>query len=612
MFMPTDLLFSADLASDSLLVDTLPNQHSIYIIPKKQKTGSEIFDSLASIGQNSWITKTLYNALIRSQIESSPSSDPTLVINPDEAFAGYEGRIIGHIYFVNKKNNEQPIQDTSLSALHKSYGQMSNLHVSTQDWRIRHQLHFREKDRLKPSILSDDERLLRSLSYIHDARIYVEPTFSLDTVDIVVITKDAISYSVELAMTNIGEYQAELTHRNIFGLGAEAQARLYYDQPFPKPWGYGASFTYQNIWRSYTNFHWDLVNTSYRQLHRYQLIKPFQSTATRVGGAIEYRSLQEYIKDVDTMNDALVPLMSDYYNYWTGWSKPISRSDNIKIIFSGRAFRQYFSKRPDVFADANYDYHQKKMILGAIQFQNFKYFNTALIRNFGIVEDIPHGQSVKLTGGYEVAEFFSRPYFASEFHYAHYHWIRGYYSAKLLAGTFLDEQKHIQQGNIALEFEYFTRLFKMGSYYFRQFAGMSTNYGINRFPEESILAKETLPGLASQYLRPFQSKTVVRAESYLFAPWHPMQFHFTFSAYVDVAAVREKYEVWNDPILLTGAGIGITVRNEFLVIQNLAIRITYYPETELYGKHFGGNANTGNPARYRPFSIREPEVIPLR
>lgn len=605
------LLYSAENISDSLLVDTLPDHNIIHTIPHKQNR-YVIFDSIESKGQSNWITKTLYKALIRSQMENSPSSDPTLIITPEEDFAGYEGRYIGNVYIINKKNTQLPSRDTSLTVIEKTYGQVRCMHFGTQDWRIRQQLHFRSGHLLDPHILADDERLLRSLSYIQDARIYVEPTFSLDTVDIVVITTDAKSLGLELMMTDIGEYQIALLHHNLIGLGAEATAKLYYDQPYSSPWGYGMSYAYPNIWWSYTNFYWDMMKTSYRTMQQFRLEKPFQSSSTRFGAAAEFRNLLEYVPDTDTLNENMVPLLSDYYNSWAGWSQPLGRSQAVRAVFTARTYRYIFGDRPAVNKGSYYDYHNRKMVIGAVQLENIRYFNTALIHGYGAVEDIPHGQSLKLTAGYEQAEFFSRPYFAVELFHAHYHWRNGYYSLKLNAGAFFDAKNNPQQGNVAFESEYFTRLYPIGNFYFRQFVALTSNYGIKRFPEESILAKETLPGLSSHYLKPFQSKTVLRIEPYLFAPWRPMQFRFTFSAHADLAAVRQNNGEWSDPVLLAGLGLGVIIRNEYLVIQNLSIRMTYYPRSELYDEHFGGTASTANPARYKAFQIKEPEVIPLR
>lgn len=605
------LLFSAEKVADTVFVDTLPDHNFIQTIPRKIHTVA-IFDSLQSKGQSNWITKTLYKALIRSQMENTPSSDPTLIITPEEDFAGYEGRVIGQVYIISKKNTQLPSRDTSLGMLEKTYGHVCGVHVCTQDWRIRQQLHFRNGDLLSSHILADDERLLRALSYIQDARIYVEPTFSLDTVDIVVITTDAKILGLELMMTNIGEYQATLLHHNLYGLGAEGTAKLYYDQPYSNPWGYGLSFAYPNIWRTYTNIYWEMMDATYRTMQQFRLEKPFQSSITRFGAAAEYRNLREYVPDTDTLNDTMVPLQSYYFNSWAGWSQPLDKAQTLRAVFTARVFKYEFGERPAVTAGSYYDYHNRQMVLGAVQLENIRYFNTALIHSYGAVEDIPHGQSLKLTAGYEQAEYFSRPYFAAELFHAHYHWRRGYYSAKINAGTFLDAHNNPQQGNIAFESEYFTRLYPIGSYYFRQFIGFTTDYGIRRFPEESIIAKETLPGISSRYLRPYQSKTVLRLESYLFAPWRPMQFRFAFSAHADVATVRQNNGGWGEPVLLAGFGMGITIRNDFLVIQNLSIRMTYYPNSELYGDHFGGTASTANPVRYKAFQVREPEVIPLR
>ncbi|WP_332700055.1 hypothetical protein, partial [Halalkalibacter lacteus] len=72
----------------------------------------------------------------------------------------------------------------------------------TRAWVVHNNLFFREHDRLSPYLLANNERYLRDLPYMREARILVWPVRVNDSVDVIVITKDVLSIGGSIAMRN--------------------------------------------------------------------------------------------------------------------------------------------------------------------------------------------------------------------------------------------------------------------------------------------------------------------------------------------------------------------------------------------------------------------------
>jgi|GEM_PF-6885307 len=595
-------------ASDSVVVNLIDSS----TVGETTIVQPSIFDSLESRTNGKWFASTIYRALVRTNNTDLYANDPHAMVSAEERFVGYNGRVVRKIYLLKESIGSGGLSDTSQRGIYSTYAQLGRLHINTQSWRLKQQLHVSEGDTVDALAIADDERLLRSLYYISSAQIYLEPTFSRDSIDIIIVTKDAFPINTELEMADIGRYSTTVVHRNILGLGMQISGKYYYDVPESPPAGFGLAFANYNVWRTHSSFFLSTVQTAYRKNMSVKLQKPFQTQQTRFGGAAEYSESWEMVALSEDTLAKTIPVSNTYKNMWAGFSVPLRFRLANSFVFSWRIFEKDVMLRPEVTPHSYYVYHDKTMWLQSLQFRNIRYFNTGYVKAQGVIEDVPYGQMAELLAGYESAEFFSRPYVAARVMVARYNVFRGYYAFRLAGGSFLGENQRFEQAILSTDHEYFSNLHSFGSFHYRQFVSLSASYGMRRFPEESILAKETLPGLSSRYLRPFQSKVALHLESFLFAPWHPAQFRFAFSLHADIAAVSSSQNMIEDYVPLTGIGAGVRIRNERLFIQNLAIRANYYFQSDLYGQHLGGTISTSSPQRYNTMQPGQPETIPLR
>ena len=147
------------------------------------------YRNLEKAADRMYITRWLHEMIIRDPInEYLPSGQPH---RGESVFAEYEGKTIQNIMLRTASLFAPSIDEYYHSSSSRVERAVSLLHFSTNEKIIRNTLLFETGDRLDPFLIADNERILRQLSYIEDARIYIyENAINPEYVDIVIFTKD--------------------------------------------------------------------------------------------------------------------------------------------------------------------------------------------------------------------------------------------------------------------------------------------------------------------------------------------------------------------------------------------------------------------------------------
>ena len=125
-----------------------------------------------------------------------PISDSAMWKNREHTFDVYGGKQIRYVYYNQLKVFGTTIEDTTVVP-NKLVRFANKLHYDTRTWVIKQSLFFREGDTVNAYKLVDNERYLRRLPFIQDARIYVINSYeNSDSIDIVVLTKDVFEYGL--------------------------------------------------------------------------------------------------------------------------------------------------------------------------------------------------------------------------------------------------------------------------------------------------------------------------------------------------------------------------------------------------------------------------------
>ncbi len=182
-------------------------------------------------------SKNIVNTVIDSKasqelqkaITRKPPVQEVLNIKSEEAFLPYDGKVIRNI-IVNHVGFEKSITDTTANIKSRMARIGNALHVNSKEWVIRDHIFFQEKKPLNPYKLADNERFLRDLDFILDARIFIMPLSSTeDSVDVLILTRDVFSIGGTISPRGSDGFRFRVYDVNVLGMGQRMQYNGYYD-----------------------------------------------------------------------------------------------------------------------------------------------------------------------------------------------------------------------------------------------------------------------------------------------------------------------------------------------------------------------------------------------
>ena len=185
-----------NLDSDSILVVSEGDSVSIPI-----SGGDSLEISLEESSLKDDLLDILYGAIFRDT-SNAKSTYKSNLTESEEKYLPYKGQIIANIYISRVPVFGGSVDDTVEFTISKLDEFGNSLHVNTKDWVIKNNLLIEEGQEVKPFELADNERILRQLSFIRDARIMVVPRTEDDKVDILVITRDVFSLGLSINIVN--------------------------------------------------------------------------------------------------------------------------------------------------------------------------------------------------------------------------------------------------------------------------------------------------------------------------------------------------------------------------------------------------------------------------
>src|SRR5215218_974192 len=124
----------------------------------------------------------------------------------------------------------------------------NGVHYTTRNFVLRNNLFFHENDRLSPFLMGNNERYLRDLPFLQEAHIAVKPVQGeLDSVDVIIYTKDILSIGGSLVVRNTGSGRVEIKEDNFMGWGDRLEFQTLFDRTRNEHFGFGAQYIKRNI-----------------------------------------------------------------------------------------------------------------------------------------------------------------------------------------------------------------------------------------------------------------------------------------------------------------------------------------------------------------------------
>ncbi len=567
--------------------------------------------------------KGLLGRLGRSISRTPPDETPAKVENP---FLKFRGKIIRSIETL-QIGFQYEIDDTVRIKNDLGVRLAKTFHKNSSQNVIEKNLFFKNGDRLSPYLLADNERYLREIVYIKDARIMVDHAEgSTDSVDVIVLTKDVFSIGGKLLINGVNNGRGEIREENFLGSGTRLQFSYYYDQKrFPKN-GIGGELVRRNIGGSfidlvagYQDYKYAFSSGRNQETVIYtRLEKPLVTPYIPSTGALEwsYQRTRNVYQTEALYNDSI---KYAYYTLdgWFGYSVDSKRSlyENKEIrrhrFVALRGFKQFYQTIPNAYKTGfNKTFTDFTGALASFNIFRQVFYKTKFIYGFGRNEDIPEGFSIALTGGYVKKQNIKRPYSGLDISFANFK-KKGFYSSFTFRAGGYFHRKRFEDVDLLFNVDHFTRLRKINSNWFsRIFFATGITAQANPVLNAPLYLNSDfgLPYFSNGMLDS-DMRATVKAESVFYNTTKILGFRLAPFAFTDVILLKPTKKGLKQSDIFTAIGGGIRTRNENLVFGTIELRGYYFPRVNGNMRGWKVELNSNIRFKFRSSFISRPDFI---
>ena len=498
----------------------------------------------------------------------------------EKPYARFEDKIIRNIDVKVLDVFGATINDTSKVARSRFEKAGNRVHKRTYNWVIRQRLLIKSGQKVNPLVISETERVLRQSRNIYDARVIIrEIKNNPDSVDVTVIAQDVWSITGSGSFTpSTPSGNLNLRDVNFFGLGNELSGKVYYNKNDTTPWHYTFDYANYNISNTF------LIGTLYYHNlpggtdYGLGLNRDFFSPSIKWAGGAKFNWSENriFIYGRDS-SIASVGYNNNQQDFWLGYGADFGREKKENNFYAaGRLFRTDYTKRPeeDTFRLA---YQSNTLYLGSIGYSHRRFIKENYIFGLGRTEDIPVGQLLTATAGYEDGVFYHRPYLGIRAAYSVYTNRFGYFSGSAEWGGYRNNRDW-QDAVINTDLLFYSKLIAIGGWRWRNFFWNRLSYGYKIAPGKilNIDRKEGIRGFSEAKVFG-NKKYVINYESVFYSPFNLLGFRTAFSFFADFAFIGRPTTSLLKDRFYQAYGIGFRFRNEHLIFRTIQVTLAYYP-----------------------------------
>ncbi len=549
---------------------------------------------------------------------------PSLIVKAEQPYKQYEGKIIRHID-TKQFGFGRSFTDTSKQSKYFGTRFLNNLHRNTRAWQIRNNLFTYAGTPLNTYVLSENERYLRSLDYIQDARILVkEIPGSPDSVDLQVVTKDLFSITGSVGSLSPDKVRLKISEQNLMGTGQKIEGTGLYEKDRTPNTGYSLLYNINNINHSFINatLMYSLIDNNITNSRRnekavlLQLDRPLTSAYGRMAGGLTIGNNQSN-NDYSEPDSLFYQYKFNVVDGWVGYNLGVKSylADNTmrdRKFVSLRYFRNNFTQSPQQIAGHfNYNYNDRKGILGQFTFFKQEFYKTNYVYGFGVTEDIPAGYNVAITSGWYQQLNLSRAYAGIDANLYRFtdkgHFIQYFFRA----GAF-PHKGQLQDAGVLIGTSLFSRLYAFRNFKMRQYMRLSYTrqynqvaldplkinnpFGIRYFRSDSLLGDRRLS---------------LHGETFLFLKYKAFGFQFSPFIFHDLSMLTPSRKSISKSGFYWSLGGGIRTRNENLLFGTMELRFVYFPRQFMDMNPFAIKSTINLRFRYNSTYVRAPDLLQL-
>lgn len=583
----------------------------------------KFYQQLKKLASKKKWSKKLYDLLIIEPGENSNIANRSNLFIASQRLNRYQGRRIAALDYKQLPPFGVSIDDTTQRERLVLEKIGNNLHSPTKKFVVENNLLLNQGDLVDLETIHDAERILRELPFIKDARIVpIDSISSGDSVSLQILTQDVFAYSLAAKFHGVKGGALELTHNNFLGLGHQFRNEISYNRNYPeRKIGYGAMYRIPNIHRTFISAEANYSSRYDRKLTNIALARDFVSPGIEYAGGLDIgqKFSREWFLDQGSEEVDIDTLLSthNYQNFWLGRAFKVNFinprwSNRSRLVVSARYLRKKYIERPEVTESLNPDFQNSQLIMGSLSFSTSQYFTDRLVYSYGRTEDIPYGQKLTFTGGYEKNEFSNRRLVGMDFSMARFFNELGYVYGQIIIESYFRNGKS-EQGIIRPSINYISDLSKWGRFKIRHFLDLELTRGINRFNNEflTINREAGIRGFKSEYVMGHQRLTI-HYELVAFSPVDYVGFRLAPYFFYDAALLAQNNDAVYKGNYYHGLGLGIRLRNDNLTFNAIEVRLGFYPHSPADVSGMGLDFSESRQSNFRDFTVKAPNVTPFR
>jgi hypothetical protein len=518
-------------------------------------------------------------------------------------------------------------KDSKMKDLFSKLG--NSLQSNSKSRAIKENLFFKEWDVFEPSIIAYNEKWLRDLSYIQDAKIMAMITpYDTNQVDIIVVTKDLFSYGGEVILNNKDAYSAKLNNINLLGSGNSVQViQNFENERKPKSgWGYDVGLsnilgTFISVNAGVNQFGNNLVNNDLSAKKNYISVqRPILHPNSKWLGGMEY--LETVNKNVfpgkwDSIFDQQLNYNLKHKDIWVGYQ--LTKNKKQININEYRQFIQYrhlennFKERPiDYLLQLDRNYQNLKANFLSYTLVKQSVYRTRYLYGLGRYEDLPIGQSLTWTTGQYKIEQDHSAYLGFKFEQYKLSKKENYtHIIANIASSYINQS--LQDIRFLSSLEQFSKLkYLNNGLGYRQIINLSFTQTLRNKYNESLR-------INSIYGIPQLNKEQIKGGTRISSNWETVFYNnralWGFKSAPFVFGNITYIRTMGDPILkgdiYTAIGSGLRVRNENLVFGTIELKGCYFPRTNQQLSPWNFSLITNLRYKYNSNIVEKPNFVEI-
>ena len=573
------------------------------------------------------LKKTVKKAITGKSIPMTDSSR-IYIFNNIASLTSYAGKRINSIT-IEQQNFLSSI-DSKESNLKDIFSKIGNkLQSNSKKRAIRENIFFKEWDIFDPSIIAYNEKWLRDLSYIQDAKILAMITpYDTNQVDVIVVTKDLFSYGGELLINNKDAYAAKLNNINFLGTGNSIQVNQNFEnQRSPKSgWGYDVGLsnflgTFISINAGVNQFGNNISNNVLSARKNYISVqRPILHPNSKWLGGMEYLETENenvFPGKWDTIFDQQLNYNLKHKDIWiryqlTKQSKRIKLNE-YKQFIQYRYLENDFKARPiDYLLQLDRNYQNLKANFLSFTLVRQSVYRTRYLYGLGRYEDLPIGQSLTWTTGYSQIEKDRSAYLGFKFEQYKLSKKENYnHVIANIATSYIN--KSLQDIRFLSSLEQFSKLkYLNNGLGYRQILNLSFTQTLKNKYNEALR-------INSIFGIPQLNREQIKGGTRLSANWETVLYNnrviwgfksaplffgnFTYIRAVDIPILKGD--------IYTAIGSGMRIRNENLIFGTIELKGFYFPRTNQQVSPWNFSLLTNLRYKYNSNIVDKPNYVEI-